>query len=240
MDNQKISYSKDEIINRLEAYIGMNGVRTLYQADFVNYRGRVEGDKPYTEVIAEYLLEHIGLFSGDWTISRTQGYNVSSQHDQVSDNPDSNREEEQIPHAMKGKTYPYIGTILDFQIPLKKKQEDKAGKMDLLSYDKESKVARILELKKKDSKDTMLHCVLETYSYLKTVDHNILKDSYNLGDCELKASPLVYKGSEQEKEYLSLWGGGNLRKLMYQLDMVPFFIDKGTIVLPEPAVVLLP
>jgi len=97
----------------------------------------------------------------------------------------SNREEEKI--AMKlfhssqnqGKVFDIIGKIIDYQTPLKNVQTDDAGKIDLLAYNEKEnpKTLRILELKKPDSEETMLRCVLEAYTYLKVVDKDkLLKD----------------------------------------------------------------
>lgn len=77
----------------------------------------------------------------------------------------------------QGKVFDVIGKIIDYQTPLKDIQTDKAGKIDLLAYNENEKTLRILELKKLDSKETMLRCVLEAYTYLKIVDKaKLLKD----------------------------------------------------------------
>lgn len=63
-----------------------------------------------------------------------------------------------------------LGKVLDYQTPLKDKQDDKAVKIDIVSYNKDIKTVYLLELKIEDSKETMLRCVLEIYTYLKTLD----------------------------------------------------------------------
>ena len=85
----------------------------------------------------------------------------------------SNREEEITAMKMfnfckSGGCYEKIGEILDYQTPLKDRQRDKAGKIDLLAYD--GKILRMLELKKPHTGETMLRCVLEGYTYLRTAD----------------------------------------------------------------------
>ena len=80
-------------------------------------------------------------------------------------------------------------------------QTDKAGKIDLLAYNENEKTLRILELKKPDSKETMLRCVLEAYTYLKIVDKvKLLKDFGLPENIEIKACPFVFYGKEQYKE----------------------------------------
>lgn len=54
--------------------------------------------------------------------------------------------------------------ILDYEEPLREANSTKAGEIDLLAFDGE--YLRILELKKTDSNETMLRCVLEGFTYL--------------------------------------------------------------------------
>ena len=63
------------------------------------------------------------------------------------------------------------------------------------------KTLRILELKKPDSKETMLRCVLEAYTYLKIVDKaKLLKDFSLPEDTKIKACPFVFYGKERYRE----------------------------------------
>ena len=103
----------------------------------------------------------------------------------------------------QGKVFDIIGKIIDYQTPLKDIQTDKAGKIDLLAYNEneEEKTLRILELKKPDSEETMLRCVLEAYTYLKVVDKDKLLKDFGLPEnTKIKACPFVFYGKEQYKE----------------------------------------
>ena len=171
-----------EIIKKLE--VAKSEMWKFYSQDFVNYRGKTSDKERYyyTEIIAKWLLDNIELFNDIKMISRENSYKVDS-HDGKIKNEKSGREEEII--AMKlfdfsqnqGKVFDIIGKIIDYQTPLKNVQTDKAGKIDLLAYNENEKTLRILELKKPDSKETMLRCVLEAYTYLKVVDKaKLLKD----------------------------------------------------------------
>jgi len=165
------TYSKDEIIKKLE--VAKSEMWKFYSQDFVNYRGKTSDKERdyYTEIIAKWLLDNIELFNDIKMISRENSYKVDS-HDGKNKDNDSNREEEII--AMKlfdssqnqGKVFDIIGKIIDYQTPLKNVRGDKAGKIDLLAYNEneEEKTLRILELKKPDSEETMLRCVLEAYT----------------------------------------------------------------------------
>ena len=200
------TYSKDEIIKKLE--VAKSEMWKFYSQDFVNYRGKTSDKERdyYTEIIAEWLLDNIELFNDIKMISRENSYKVDS-HDGKNKDKDSNREEEKI--AMKlfdlsenqGKVFEIIGKIIDYQTPLKDIQTDKAGKIDLLAYNEEEKILRILELKKPDSEETMLRCVLEAYTYLKVVDKaKLLKDFGLQKNTKIKACPFVFYGKEQYKE----------------------------------------
>ena len=200
------TYSKDEIIKKLE--VAKSEMGQFYSQDFVNYRGKTSDKERdyYTEIIAKWLLDNIELFNDIKMISRENSYKVDS-HDGKNKDKDSNREEEKI--AMKlfdlsqnqGKVFEIIGKIIDYQTPLKDIQTDKAGKIDLLAYNESKKTLRILELKKPDSEETMLRCVLEAYTYLKVVDKDkFLKDFGLPENTKIKACPFVFYGKEQYKE----------------------------------------
>ena len=196
-------YSKNEILEEIQ------DMGNFYKRKVVNYRGTTSDSKEYyTEVVAEWILKNIYLFDYIKPITREKSYKVDS-HDGKNKDKDSNREEEKI--AMKlfdlsqnqGKVFDVIGKIIDYQTPLKDIQTDKAGKIDLLAYNEneEEKTLRILELKKPDSEETMLRCVLEAYTYLKVVDKDkLLKDFGLPEDTEIKACPFVFYDGEQQQE----------------------------------------
>ena len=198
-------YSKEEIIKKLEESKSEMG--QFYSENFLNYISETsdkEGD--YTEIIAEWLLNNIKLFDEIKPITREKNYKVKT-HDGKIKNEKSNREEEII--AMKlfelsqnqGKVFDIIGKIIDYQTPLKNIRADKAGKIDLLAYNEEEKILRILELKRPNSDETMLRCVLEAYTYLKVVDKvKLLKDFGLPEDTEIKACPFVFYDGEQHQE----------------------------------------
>ena len=147
---------------------------------------------------------------------------------------DSNREEEKIAMKLfdasrnKGWIFDKIGKIIDYQTPLKDIQTDKAGKIDLLAYNENEKTLRILELKKPDSKETMLRCVLEAYTYLKIVDRDkLLKDFELSEDTILKTCPFVFVDGAQYKEIQE--DRKYLKELMKKLDVEPIYLkeEKG-------------
>ena len=195
------TYSKNEILEEIQDMVN------FYKIKVVNYRGKTSDSKDYyTEVVAEWILKNIYLFDYIKPITREKSYKVDS-HDGIIKNEESKREEEKI--AMKlfdlsqnqRKVFDVIGKIIDYQTPLKDIQTDKAGKIDLLAYNKKEKILRILELKRPSSKETMLRCVLEVYTYSKVVDKaKLLKDFGLAEDTVIKACPFVFYGKEQYRE----------------------------------------
>ena len=224
-------YSKEEIIKKLEESKSEMG--QFYSENFLNYISETsdkEGD--YTEIIAGWLLDNIELFDDIEMISRKSNYKVKT-HDGVIKNEGSKREEEKI--AMKlfhssqnqGKVFDIIGKIIDYQTPLKNVRADKAGKIDLLAYNEKEnpKTLRILELKKLDSKETMLRCVLEAYTYLKVVDKaKLLKDFGLPKNTKIKACPFVFYGKEQYKEMQE--DRKNLKELIEKLEIEVIYLEE--------------
>ena len=220
-------YSKNEILEEIQ------DMGNFYKRKVVNYRGTTSDSKEYyTEVVAEWILKNTYLFDYIKPITREKSYKVNT-HDGKNKDNDSNREEEKI--AMKlfdlsqnqGKVFDVIGKIIDYQTPLKDIQTDKAGKIDLLAYNEneEEKTLRILELKKPDSEETMLRCVLEAYTYLKVVDKDkLLKDFGLPEDTEIKACAFVFHGKEQYKEMQK--NKENLGELIKKLDIEIIYLEE--------------
>ena len=224
------TYSRNEIIKMMEE--AKSDMKNFYDKNFVNYTGKTTDTKEYyTEVIAEWLLKNFSLFDDIKTISRESSYKVKS-HDGKIKNKSSNREEEKIAMKLfdysqnKGKTFEIIGKIIDYQTPLKNKQTDNAGKMDLLSYDENTKILRILELKKPNNVETMLRCVLEAYTYLKVVDREkLLKDFGLSANTVVRASPFIFLKSTQYKEMQE--DRKHLKELMEKLDIEAIYLEEG-------------
>ena len=149
----------------------------FYQKPILNRRGMVWDQK--TTALTQYVTDYIaGLLLTDSScqldfdnilgICRSNPYN--QKHDGKSGKSTSNRLEEikaiHIWEQGKQKGIPGIGKILDYQVPLKDKRTDKAGKIDLLAYDEQKGILRILELKIYDNEnDSLLRTVLEGETY---------------------------------------------------------------------------
>lgn len=218
-------YIKDEIINKLE---NLKDISTLYKEDFINYRGDTTDTKEkYTEVIAEWLIKNFNLFDNIKKITRQSSYKVDT-HDGKHNNQNSNRLEEIMAiEIFNQKSLNILGEVIDYQTPLKDKLGDEAGKIDIVSYDKDNKIVYLLELKREDSKETMLRCVLEIFTYSKTLDKDKFLENFNLPkDTKIKASPLVFFNGSQYKEMADS-DNKYLKDLIKKLEIELFYISKN-------------
>ena len=222
-------YSKEEIIKKLEASKSEMG--QFYSEDFLNYISETsDKDGDYTEIIAGWLLDNIELFNEIKPITREKSYKVKT-HDGIIKNEESKRQEEKIAIKLfdssknRGKVFDIIGKIIDYQTPLKNVRGDRAGKIDLLAYNENEKTLRILELKRPDSKETMLRCVLEAYTYLKVVDKaKLLKDFRLPENTVIKACPFVFYDGEQYQEMQK--NKENLGKLIKKLGIEIIYLEE--------------
>lgn len=210
----------------------------FYREDFINYTGRcTDTDEFYTEVVAEFVCDHIDVFLQDIPqITRQPTYKTPT-HKGVF-NPNSKRKEEITAMMMfnfcdkDGGRYDFIGKIIDYQTPLKNKQTDEVGKIDLLAYDGIS--LRLLELKKPDTDETMLRCVMEGFTYLETVDKEKLIENFGLpSETKVVACPFVFADSGPHLEMLE--DRPHLKRLMALLNSKPYYIkqDNGLFTVTE-------
>lgn len=221
-----MGYSRDDILQKCK--VAFDDIRTFYKQPFINYNGRTDDtNEYYTEVVADFLCSNISAYiKGIPQITRELSYKTAGHDGDF--NADTPREEEKIAMEMfkqskGGLKYDHIGDIIDYQTPLKNKRSDVAGKIDLISYD--GKTLYILELKKPDSEESMLRCVLEGFTYMQTVNKEKLLDDFNLPtDTIIKASPFVFRNKLQHVQMLE--ARPYLFKIMELLCSKPYYIEK--------------
>ncbi len=221
-----MDYTRKNIIDKCER--AFEDVKTFYKQPFINYGGKTtDTNEYYTEVISQFLIDNISEYiNGIPQITRETTYKTSTHTGEV--DISTPREEEKIAiemfnQSMRGYEYAHIGKIIDYQTPLKNKRNDVAGKIDLLSYD--GTCLSVLELKKPFSDETMLRCVLEGYTYLKTVDTAKLLDNFELpANTKVVACPFVFKYGKQHQEMSEK--RPHLYKLMEMLESKPYYIVK--------------
>lgn len=135
------SYIEEETRGKLDKELKeklQNDIALLYKAKCINWTGLCKDTKrPYSEVIAEYLLSVDGFdirtkFSQLSVIPREKDYIVAHTGKKIGK---SNRFEENLAKGLvrENKTLGALGNLVDYQIPLKSKRSDRAGKIDLVS-----------------------------------------------------------------------------------------------------------
>ncbi len=215
-------YTEAELLAKVSAAAG--NMRTFYKQDFINYRGRTsDTGEICTEVIARWCCDNLGRFDSIPQITRGTSYKTAG-HDGTTDAERSNREEERIAMEMfRQGELPLVGKVLDYQTPLKNKRADDAGKIDLLAWD--GGLLRILELKKPDSGETMLRCVLEGETYRRTVDRKKLLRDFALPEhAAVMACPFVFLRGAQWEEMQE--DRPELKRLMERLGSQALYIRK--------------
>ena len=221
-----MGYTKEFIYNACRE-AATTDIQKFYTSKFINYRGKTtDTDEYYTEVVASWLWDNLDILNKIPTISRTSGYRVPS-HDGVIKNPKSNRKEEIIAMKMfQQSDVPGLGRIIDYQTPLKNDFDDHVGKVDLLSFD--GKTIRLLELKKPNSEETMLRCVIEGYTYWKTIDTTILLESFKdvvSNNAQVKVNPFVFIHPESVPYLEMKEERPKLNALMDALNCHPLYIQ---------------
>jgi len=221
-----MAYTHEQMLEKMQT--ASQEMSTFYQQAFVNYQGFEKGigktkGLAYGEDIAEYLLANPEALAGIQVLTRTTTYKTKG-HDGVTENPESNRAEERIALGMFGNEYEHIGRIIDYQTPLKNARTDKhVGKIDLLS-ETENEIW-LLEVKKYDSDETLLRCVLEAYTFFRMVDAEKLKNDFELDVKKpLRSGVIVFRDQEQHESYHKT--ESSVRRLMTSLDVQLFVIAK--------------
>jgi len=162
----------------------------LYNADCINWSGVTEDTKEYyTEIISELIIKVD--FDSIPTITRHKTYKSDTHSKIEMDFDKSNRDEENFAKRLYGLSFEQIGEIIDYQIPLKHKQNDKGiGKIDLLSFNCKKSILYLIELKFSKNQETLLKTMIECYTYYKTVDHKKLIIDFS-------GNIRIYKDEEQ-------------------------------------------
>lgn len=190
------NYTEQEVIDKME--YALNDVVGFYKNDFINYKGATKDTKILcTELVAEFVYNNIKKLESIETVTRKKSYKRVTHTGKIPTN-ESYRTEERLAIQL----YNEIDEILDYQTPLKSTNMDKGlGKVDLLY--KQDDALYLLELKKEDSKETLLRCIMEGYTYCKVIDHKKLLEDFDEDmDLRVKQAPLIFDGSQQHNELI--------------------------------------
>ena len=207
----------------------LKNAKNLYKSKCINWKGKTLDSKEYyTEVISRELLkaEKLVLLDKIDQINRVN-YNVDT-HD-GKHNGNTNRDEEIFAMRLKCKKLEKLGFVIEYQVPLKEKRSDDAGKIDLVTSTNES--IYIVELKYVGNKETLLRAILEIWTYYKQLNKvNFLK-SFKLlkqnktNDIRKAVLLSVCCNAYNEAEELSK--RPKLKQFAKALDVVIFLLEKN-------------
>jgi len=230
-----IKYSEKRTASEVASVL--NPIERLYRQKLLNWKGIAKDDnRTYSKIIAEELLKKdiIRKIESIKPINR-QDYCVRSHDGRITN---TYRQEENFCKKVwvycnkTGKNLNLLGKAFDYQVPLKSIQADDAGKIDLVSYNKESNRIYLIEVKKQDSKETILRCVFEIATFYQLLNKENFIGSYkeleNFNTNDIKKTVLIFKKSSQYQEVQHLKNNPNLKKLIEKLDIKIFSIKSVT------------
>ncbi len=238
-----MSYTKKELLSNLDKGLqnkllppDEKDSSLLYTMKMLNYTGATTDTKElYTEVIAENLIKH-GFIAKEIPdikmITREKPY-YTKNHENFTVAKDSNRVEENFVKSLFFYN-PFkneIGTPIDYQIPLKNISKDKAGKIDLITYNDKSNELFLIEVKDDDSKETALRACLEIQTYYQVVNkEKLVKDFVEAGKLEktnptIKKAVLFFKGTNPANECVNTEKYPNLQKTIKKFDIEVFIVS---------------
>lgn len=217
----------------------LKDAKNLYKSKCINWKGKtLDSEEYYTEVISGELSkkEKLVLLRKIDQIDRGN-YNVDTTHN-GKHKGDTNRKEEIFAIRLKGKKLEKLGLVIEYQVPLKGKRSDDAGKIDLITSTNKS--VYIVELKYVDNKETLLRAILEIWTYYKQLNKvNFLK-SFKLPKQikieDIRKAVLLSVGCNAFNEAKELSKRPELKKLAKALGVDIFLLEKnGKISCPSRA-----
>lgn len=175
----KKKLTKEDVINRIHTQMAENNV-PFYRVRALNYSGECMVNSvscPYSEIIAEWLYNSFQT-PEEWTAFLLKNNHMLPernfpaapihQKSSITFTAGSRRNEENIAkRLMQLGAFPVSGApgmcLVDYQVPINRIANTSEGKVDLVF----SMPGQIIigELKDEDSKDTLLHAVVEAKSY---------------------------------------------------------------------------
>jgi hypothetical protein len=231
------SYTEKALKDQLKKDTTEEKMRTLYKAGYVNKYKPVSDnkEKPHYDVIAEFLLNNLHLFSNDYIhpVERRNADYIQEGHGMPTDEEKAlvdskKRGEEWFAKCLYNSKFDDLGKIIDYQTPIGKKS-DKAGKVDLLAYDKDKGLLSLIELKREYNNETMLRAILEICTYsLQIKEKELIKElkKKNIEVKKVQKAVLVFKDSIQYEQYKT---SKLIRELAVKLGVVVYVVENKKI-----------
>lgn len=200
----------------------------LYQVSQI-----ANGDRDYTAYALEYLEKELAKNpqTGEWELVKVDEITRenSYQHTHaVSETENSPRAEELFVRDMflKGTDINGVfGKLVDYQVPLKNKRADKAGKIDFI-YEKDGQFC-LAEIKMATNEESVLRAILEIQTYYQLVNkEKLLEDFGKTADTPVRKKVVLFKFSKAYYQWITT---KDLRDLAEKLGVEVLFLkDQAT------------
>lgn len=207
-------YKEADVRKEVQTKLQEN-LNSFYGVGILNYKGRTEDTKKYlSEVIADELIrnyDQVSKIGKDALIRKKKSFNhnhkgVANVKARIQRFGYLEYNEKLLAIALYNSKKSYcLGEIFDYEVPMKEKQTDKYGRIDLVSTDAVNHSVKLIELKikpKNKKSETLLRALLEIYTYYKLISNSFDKflEEYKLSPKEyLRFQPAILA----EKDTLS-------------------------------------
>ncbi len=170
-------YTKSQTLQALATAV-RNDITKLYAAPCINWSGTTSDCErdDYTNVIANEILKtYLSPLKSIQVVSRKESYCIG--HQKVSDwecssqtqNRSLSNEKWIAKYIFQEEDFLFLGSVIDYETPLGNYDGDGLGEIDLLTVNDNTLYA--IELKSgANENDTLLHAILQAYTYAKIVD----------------------------------------------------------------------
>ena len=193
-------YKEADVRKEVQAKLQEN-LNSFYGVGILNYEGTtVDTEKNLSEVIADELIrnyDQVSKIGKDALIRRTKSFNrnhkgVATVKARIQRFGCLEYNEKLLAIALYNSKKGYcLGEIFDYEVPIKEKQTEKYGRIDLVATDTINQSVKLIELKikpKNKNGETLLRALLEVYTYYK-----LISDSFDKFVEDYKLSPKEYR-----------------------------------------------
>lgn len=216
-----MGYTKEKVIELLGKSIESD-ISTLYNPKKNKYINNKETDDGYLcyDEIAKYLLDPRNQFKKKFDSIPEKKRSLL--YKQKTHN--IRQKEKRLAHGLQETEFEDIGEIIDYEIPLKiNKNDENVGEIDMLAYNNRKKQYSIIELKiQKNENDSLLHAILQIYTYYRQINKKKLFDEYEKpSDKDIQKVVFIFKDSRQYNELKSEY----MRRLAKFLEVKIFVLE---------------
>ena len=230
-------FAKEELIRRVHE---QNKKDEFYRIPALNYKGKTDDGKLYTEEIAAWLAGKIDEGMEEEILLQHANMQDSEKEQTSPIHPKgpqkysagSNRDEENIAKRLMEQNnlqvHNFAATqVVDFQVPINRVNHSSQGKVDLILTNNCQTI--IGELKDADSPETLLRAMVEIRTYQqKIVQYGFVKDRFvkSYGHKSIQPAVLFFENTQPWIDFLEMKKNNRpaLDKLAKKWDILFFLV----------------